>query len=512
MKKIVTLFVAVVTFLDPAYCFEVWINSQELSHFDYIQVTLKGWKGDSSELRLVLLKDGGTSVDLLGRDTVTPRLVGEDLVFLYIPNYGVRDGIYEILILSNDVEIFRTNVVFVSRQQLKLCEPLKILTFEENVSILKLVTNRGRVSYKEVANLISSLMKKIGLNTFVILGGQTTFLKNPREVWYSGVLSNLKVLKHLKEEGIQTGAYVMCFLTLGQTKKNSFKGYLPNLVFRGKKIEEDYKYTSILSHRRVEDIVEILTYLGRRNDIDFLGLDFIRVGDYGGYEMFFDFYEEIYSKLSTNSVPFIARPKGRRKEVEEFAKLVSRREDVRKIFRWYQAVRVSRVIKAIRDKLRERGITKPIVAFMLGWNAGREHGQDLFMFRDAGVDYAFYMLYEFYNDRMFEEAGNYYLRYVYNLDTNIVFGNIIDSVLNRGSKGPLKTFSERLKKFVTYYSYFPPNGFFFHDIYRLYFGRLGSFKTEDWIKEIEEAVMFIDETTFSENRSFPEKTTLGSSE
>lgn len=500
MRNLKTIFKATtilyLIFYGEVFGFDVVFSSSEILHYEYFVVSIKcGGEFEGKEVSLALLKDGGVVPDLLGRMYIKPKNLGDELIFMYIPEYGMRDGVYEVCLLVDGEKVFTSNILVMSRCQAKLKEPLKVLTFEENISILKLVTNKVKVKYVDVANEIYDLMSRLKLNTFLILGGQTTYLKDSKNVWYSMPISNLSVLKYLKKRGIQTGAYVMSFLTLGQNKKNAFKGYEPNLVFRNGKLKKEYKYTSITSRRRIEDLINILLYLGKREDIDFLGLDFIRVGDFGGYELFYDFYDEIYSKLEDSSLPFISKPKGSFKEIEEFAKLVSKNKSLNKLFKWYQAVMVSRIIKEIKNRLKEKGINKPIVAFMLGWNAGREHGQDLFMFRDAGVDYSFYMLYEFYNDKMFEKAGNYYLRYVYNLDTNIVFGNIIDSYLNNGKEGPIKTFSSRLEKFVTFYSYFTPNGFFFHDLYRLFFGRLKPFSSKAWEQAIMNTVQSIDENS-----------------
>lgn len=526
----VVLFLIFLT--TSVYGFEVSINSTELFHYDYLEVEVKGF--DDSILNytntyLILTKDEGNLPDFLGRDKIKPIVSKNSLVFLYIPPYGVRDGIYDLIIFSEDNVLFKTNLVFFSRQQARLIEPLKVLTFEENLDIrdlfsekdkgkkntqrsskipsrrkkvftpyyanLKqddpLVGGRRKLTYSEVADKIASIMLSSDLNTFLMLGGQTTYLKDKKNIWYPVVLSNLNVLKYLKDKRIQTGAYVMCFLTLGQDKKNIFKGYKPIKILRNGKVIDEYKFTSITSSKRIKDIIDILTYIGRLDYVDFLGLDFIRVGDYGGYELIPDFYNEILSKLNLDSTTNTLYPTN---DIHRMSRFIASNEKLRRVFRWYQSVRVSRVIKKIKEELMSRGVNKPLIAFMLGWNAGREHGQDLFMFRDAGIDYSFYMLYEFYTDQMFEEAGNYYLRYVYNLDSNIVFGNIVDSILNRGSQEALDTFSNRLKMFVTHYSYFPPNGFFIHDLYRILHGRIKPHTRTEWLLKIKETVMFIDQS------------------
>ncbi len=474
------VFLVITTF--DSFSLEISVNTLEILHYDYIEVTIKGLHDSNlcKEIYVSLFKDGGVVPDLLGRDKIFGRKVKDEIKIIYIPNYGIRDGVYELSVFSNNTSLLSTNVIFLSRQQVKLTEPLKVLTFEENIPIGKaLGLNRGD-DYNKAANVIYNLMTNAGLNTFMILGGQTTYLKSKSQIWYSVPISNLNVLMYLRKKGIQTGAYVMCFLTLGQNEKNKFRGYYPNLVLKNGSLKKDYKYTSILSSTRISNIVEILEYIGSKSYIDFIGLDFIRVGDYGGYELLEEFSREILSKIDIDF------------EISNgnIVDAIKKNKSLSKLFKWYQSVRVSRVIKHIVSRLRSKGIVKPVVAFMLGWNAGREHGQDLFMFRDAGIDYAFYMLYEFYNESMFEEAGNYYLRFVYNLDTQIVFGNIIDSKLNKG-KNSLETFSNRLKTFVTHYSYFPPNGFFFHDLYRLKFGRIKPYKTEDWISKINETSKFL---------------------
>ncbi|MCX8028898.1 MAG: hypothetical protein N2712_02770 [Brevinematales bacterium] len=489
------------------------INSTEILHYDYIKVVASFRSGclksKVDDYRLIVLKDDGIVSDLLGREFVKPKVFSNQMVFLFVPRYGMKSGFYDVVIKNVDEVLFKTNVLLQSRQQAKLLEPLKVLTFEENmdirnldfkarlstmkddVSIFKVQMKKpGTKSYRSVADSIYRLMLEANLNTFLMLGGQTTYLKDKRNVWYSTPLSNLTVLKYLKDKGIQTGAYVMCFLTLGQNDKDIFKGYRPIITYRNGRISKEYKFTSVLSTNRVNDIIDILTYIGRKDYIDFLGLDFIRVGDYGGYELIPEFYSEVLSMMDLSDIVNVDFSK---LSYEGLIKVVGGNESLRSLFRWYQAVRVSRIIRSIRNHLMRMGISKPLVAFMLGWNAGREHGQDLFMFRDAGIDYSFYMLYEFYSDSMYESAGEYYLRYVYNLDTNIVFGNIIDSILNRGNQDPLDTFSSRLKMFITHYSYFPPNGFFIHDLYRLFNGRIKPYTTEKWLEKVKETVKYIDD-------------------
>lgn len=470
------------------------LEKDEFLHYEYIKITLTN---KNTNMVMRLLKDGVEVPDFLGRTKILPKGNGGSLVFLYIPKYGIPSGKYEVVIYEDEKEISRKSVYFLFRQQCSLKEPLKVLTFEENIDISSILSYFGKKSkvgnYELTARKIKDFMDKMGLNTFLILGGQTTLLKDKRNVWFPRVVSNTIVLKYLKEKGVQTGAYVMSFLTLGQNEWNKFKMYKPNLIYRNGKITKDYKYVSITSGRRVKDIIEMLYYLGSQDYIDFLGVDFIRVGDYGGAELLPDFYEEILINLNLFNVNLGAiRVDEISNDIICLAKFVYSNSIIKNLFRWYQSVRISRIIKEIKDSLRRKGINKPLIAFMLGWNAGREHGQDIFMFQDAGIDYSFYMLYEFYSDKMFEQAGNFYLKEIYNRDSNILFGNIVDVILNKGNLPPLKNFRNRIIRFMNEFSYFTPNGFFVHDLYRILRGRKGDYSVKEWLDTVNEISLFLD--------------------
>jgi|GEM_PF-3260941 len=468
------------------------INKNEFFHYEYIEV--KGQKLDESSYKMQILKDGVTFPDLIGRTEIVPsvEVCGDstNIVFIFIPPYGVQDGQYELKVYSNDEVILSTNVYFLSRMQARLEEPITSLDFEENYDILKLekdlqnlgIPMEGTNGYERVSSGIKYLLNDLKCNTFLVLGGQTSGIIDKHELWLKNPINNTKILNYLKRKGFQTGVYVMAFLTLG-FNKGDIPDYKPNLVFRNGKIQEEPKYTSITSYRRIEDVKSILAKLGKEDYIDFVGLDFVRVGDYGGYELSKDFFCDILIKIPEYTNLNEKFKKWDINDIESFAKLVKSDSNINIMFKWYQSRRVSLIIREIKDYLRENGINKPLIVFMLGWNGGREHGQDLFMFRDAGMDYAFYMLYEMYSQKMFEEMGMYYLSKIYNKDSNIVFGNIIDANLN-GEDNSLKTFSSRLWDFVMKYSYFTPNGLFFHDLHRLIRGRLGNFSRHEWIDEI----------------------------
>ncbi len=484
----------IIALLLPSYLgYGFVIDKLDYLHYEYVEVR-EVFRGETN-YKLQVCRDDVVVPDLIGRFDIFPSLEVEEkktnLVFIFVPKFGIQDGQYQVRGYSNDVLLFSTNIYFLSRMQAKLNEPVIALNFEENYNITNLLENfsslgfvvRGKNNYEKVSTAIRHLLSELGCNVFIILGAQTSRLANKRELWLSNTLNNTKVLSYLKSAGIQTGAYVIAFLTLGLSE-GDIPGYSPNLVFRNGKLQKNYKYTSITSRKRIEDIKDVLVRLGKKDYIDFLGLDFIRVGDYGGYELSKDFFFEILVKIPEYSSLKEVFKKWDFRDIEKFAKFLRTSSNANLLFKWYQSRRVSLIIREIKDYLRENGINKPLITFMLGWNGGREHGQDIFMFRDAGSDYAFYMLYEVYSDNMFKEMGNYYLTKIYNKDSNIVFGNIIDARLNRNGESPLKIFSRRLWDFTVNYSYFTPNGLFFHDLHRLFKGRLGEFSAKDWIKEI----------------------------
>jgi len=498
----------VISLLMLSYlCYGFVIDKLDYLHYEYVEVR-ELFRGETN-YKLQICKDGAVVSDLIGRFDILPSFEVKEgrtnLVFIFVPSYGIQDGQYEVRGYSNDVLLLSTNIYFLSRMQAKLNEPITALNFEENYNITNLLKNfstlgfviGGKDNYEKVSTSIRHLLSELKCNTFIILAAQTSGLVNKKELWLNSTLNNTKILYYLKNSGIQTGAYVMAFLTLG-LDKGDVPGYFPNLVFRNGKLQENYKYTSITSRKRIEDIKNVLVRLGKEDYIDFLGLDFIRVGDYGGYELSKDFFFDVLVKIPEYSNLREEFRKWNFGDIEKFARFLKTNSNANLLFKWYQARRVSLIIKEIKDHLRENGINKPLITFMLGWNGGREHGQDLFMFRDAGSDYAFYMLYEIYSDNMFRKMGNYYLTKIYNRDSNIVFGNIVDAKLNRDGESPLKVFSRRLWDFSVSYSYFAPNGLFFHDLHRLLRGRLGNFSVKDWIEEIRDLRYAIEELKIKE--------------
>ncbi len=479
--------------------YEIKLNTTELKRYDFLKIEVNA---ELKNAYMEVLINSSSIPDLLGRTKIFPSVRKERSTFVFIPRYGQKSGIYTTRIVEDDSIIFETNIIFLSRVQNSMYENLKILTFEENFDIRKLPSmieernqimplflpksNNRKFSYRETAEFINNLMDYLKMDTFLILGGQTTGFKKDGMVgnWNKTPIDNTVILKYLKEKGKKTGVYIMVYLVLGLDRLG-IKDYKPTLIFVNSNIKKSDKFVSPLSERRKTDIIELVKYFGKKDYVDFIALDFVRFGDFGGYEIFGKMKEEITDFMGRDDFIF--------KDLRSFYLSSRKNRDLYKVFSWYLCRTVSLVVHDIVFEMRKEGINKPLFAFSLGWNAGREHGQDPFMFKDAGVDYSLYMLYEISDKGMFEMMRDYWLKNVYNDEVNILFGNIIDHHLNRDDQGTsLDEFKRRLLTSVDEFSYFPPKGYFFHDLYRLISGRLGNFSTDDWLKKLREVSEVLD--------------------
>jgi len=162
---------------------------------------------------------------------------------------------------------------------------------------------------------------------------------------------------------------------------------------------------------------------------------------------------------------------GKKIRIKKDKKIISK-------WNWYRARKMSLIIKEIIERAK---IKKPFFAFTLSWRKGWEHGQDLIMFKDAGIDFFNLMLYEC-TDMEFKKLIADLKKYLRKNQINLNLGNQIDWVVHQYEKpGPLK-FYERLK-----YAYDNlensgnVKGFFLHDLARSFWGRTGKYNYVEWL-------------------------------
>ncbi len=326
-------------------------------------------------------------------------------------------------------------------------------------------------------NLIKWL-KYMDVDAFWLLGAQTSgwYKKTtPENPWVSSGLRNLKVLAELtKEQGLLVGAYVMSYFTPANGKRQA--GYNPSLGYNSKINKlQDSLHISLLDSKRLNDIIEVAKSFQANPNVDFIGLDFIRTGRADGYEMGPQVVEDMniktppeYEKYST-----IQKIKWFASRVEN----LSNRRDVTK-WRWWRAHKVATIANTV---IREAKLTKPLWVFTLGWNHGQQHGQDPYMFFDAGVFIDAIMLYEA-NRIQFKNMMIQWPNYMRDYGNNLVIGNasdirFLDNLMNnygaeyiyRSKKGFRKIYRDRHAK-----------GIFLHDLSRVLWSSKRGYNIRDW--------------------------------
>jgi len=128
------------------------------------------------------------------------------------------------------------------------------------------------------------------------------------------------------------------------------------------------------------------------------------------------------------------------------------------------------------------GTKKPVWLFILGWEHGRQHGQDPLMFNDAGATMLAVMLYE-------SDAANCaaltrrWAQYVTRGQVNLVLGESVDWDLLQQSTDPPgpAEFYRRLSEGIDgFYRNGPVEGAFWHDLHRASWGRRGPYTRLEW--------------------------------
>jgi hypothetical protein len=314
----------------------------------------------------------------------------------------------------------------------------------------------------------------LGANAFMVLGGQSPGIQDG-QVW---VDTNLKILPEIAKEcrarGLKFGTYAMYSLTMSKTVK--LPGYEYGLEIKDSKPVVT-RAISLHEPKRLDDVANFLKPFADDPNVDFVGLDYIR-NALGGYELVDDFVAEMpgvkvppeWAKLSRDErMTWLARKKILRKD-----------KDFIDAWQWWRAHRVALIVKEIKRRL---GDKKPLWAFTLTWEKGWQHGQDVVMMNDAGVDYDALMFYEA-DKPQFDAMVNEWHSYVRRGDVQLVPGNIYDWGLHQHDPAGPAEFGRRLKRAIDgVYADGPARAVFYHDIARLLWGRLGPWGTKGWADE-----------------------------
>ena len=144
------------------------------------------------------------------------------------------------------------------------------------------------------------------------------------------------------------------------------------------------------------------------------------------------------------------------------------------LWQWWRARKVALTVKRIKE---EAGITKPLFAFTLGWEMGHQHGQDILMLNDAGVDYCMVMLYEATKDE-FDYLIKRWPEYLNQGQVNALPGISVDRYLlqnkwNPNVNQPYEMYDRYAAAVNGFYGRGNLEGLFWHDFERGLYSRRG---------------------------------------
>jgi hypothetical protein len=460
---------------------KLYVSKNEIYHFEILEVFLDGMEGFDHEQLYIKITRNGRVYPSVGMEQNIPFIEKDDVLkAVYLPDWNQTEGHYEIEVYYGDHRL-STDAPFtfsILRRPIPEVETaLSIVDLEMNRSIAEgtYVNHDGvRTDYSAILEWASFMNADL---LWILAGETTTFHGNIKggSPWDSGPLENLRLLKNMAPQyNIGIGAYIMSFYVPGPDGIPD--RYIPGLGYNA---ENDTLYRarhiSLGCKRRIADMISLAAQFQQDQGIDYIGFDFIRTGRVDGYELAQSVVEDTG----------IATPPGWKNmdatdRIKWFARMIEVQRDplVIEKWRWWRAHRVAEIIKQI---MTEADISKPVWVYTLGWNHGKEHGQDPVMFFDAGVSYDAVMLYEA-SQSQFERLLKHWNNYISAGQGNILVGSCVDyKLLDSDRLSPPEEFYRRNTEA---YNNVVRNGFakgiFFHDIARAFWGRKGGYRFMDY--------------------------------
>ena len=380
----------------------------------------------------------------------------------YLHPFGGVLGEYQAIVLvqtKSGVFGYTKDFTVKGRQSPPAKETKKIATLEYAIDLTTKKIPSVETGEPTTYDAIYDWVRYMKCDMFWAIGGQTTGWTGgitPEEPWAKAMIKNIENLADSRAKGnVELGAYVMSYFAAGGGARKG--GYEVSVGYNSatQSLVES-RHISLADPKRVQDIIDILKRYDANPNISYVGLDFIRTGEVDGYEMVDEMVEltgvYVPANWSTMSKPARMR----------WLAVNRGRKEIGMKWRWFRAHKESLIIKAIK----ESGINKKLWAFTLGWNHGQEHGQDPYMFFDAGIDYDAVMIYEANRAQHVGmlAAWPQYLSGEY----NVLVGNMIDNRLQDGSLRPELEYMRRMYESEAKFNRSSRiRGIFFHDISRM---------------------------------------------
>ena len=446
-------------------------------------------------VRFNLVADKGINIDdlkvyVIRGDYIFPNVGGKnDIFFKYRDNkivgtaamgYNPPPGQYQIVVKSRKTPNWKgvsADFRLVRRSVPKLKKGFSVVNMEYTIPLktIKVKSPRGYLGdYKEIANWVEYM----GVDAFWMLVAQTTGWNQnatANRPWVKGGFRNLDLLAPvMKEKNIQVGAYIMSYFTPANGKKKV--GYDPSLGYNStqNRLEDSY-HISLNCEKRFQDILKIAKEFEANPNVDYIGMDFIRTGRADGYEMGPMVVEDMNIRVSKeyHKYSYIGK-------VKWFANVIENQKNqiVISKWRWWRATKTAGIINRL---ITEGDLTKPVWCFTLGWEHGKQHGQDPYMMFDAGAMIDAVMLYEA-SENQFKNMMVQWKNYMRDNQNNVIIGNASDiRLLDSSTRNPAADFIYRqVKGYRDVYRSGLAKGLFFHDISRALWSSKRGIDIKEW--------------------------------
>jgi hypothetical protein len=459
----------------------ILLSKKALYHYEILEVFLIGVDDLSEEGFAMRIVREGMSYPSAGIEEKIPFLrEGNAYRAVYLPGWNQVEGRFEIEIFYQGKRL-NTNapIAFtLLRRPIPDIDPgLSIVDLEMNKSILGgsfFDTGGRKTDYLAILDWAQFMHADM---LWILAGETTSFTKRKTNAppWDPGPLENLALLKEAAPQyGIEIGAYIMSFFVPG-------KNGVPNRYTAGLGYDAENdrlyrsRHISLSCERRIDDMIELVRRFQEDPAIAYIGFDFIRTGRVDGYELaeqvIVDTGIPAPGQWETWDEDERIRWFARKIEVERDPLIVEK-------WRWWRAHRVAEIVREI---LTEAAVTKPVWVYTLGWNHGKEHGQDPVMFFDAGVTFDAVMLYEA-SQEQFSRLLTHWNDYISSDQGNVLIGSCVDYKLLDSDR--LTPPAELYRRNSEAYRQVMRNGFakgiFFHDIARAFWGRKGGYSFMDY--------------------------------
>ncbi|MEK6646759.1 MAG: hypothetical protein AABY84_08825 [Candidatus Firestonebacteria bacterium] len=376
-------------------------------------------------------------------------------------------------------QIFTSRVDFeiIGKTALSLPKGFSVLTLEGTPGIYAKIPH-PETGKKGWENTIE-WTKFLGADAFWQLVGHTYIdgeIKKSRFPWdvsHINMMDKIGVLAH--KEGIKYGCWIISYVILGKDAKKA--PYKFTTVYNPKtNTVETAKFASISDERRKEDIIKLMQLFDKNPNVDYIGLDYLRMG-FGGYEFVDEFVKDMTIKLPSewDKMTFESKVKwvGYRVQLHKDWVIEER-------WYWWRAHKMAETVKEILDKAK---VSKPVWVFTLGWRQGKEHGQDPVMFIDAGISINSIMLYHCDRPTYNNMIGDW-KKYTENGKSAFVLGECLDWTLHQKTinpPGPMEVFDRLMLAMNTFYENNKNIGLFWHDLGRGIYGSRGPYSMMEWM-------------------------------